>query len=90
MQRRRSISRSGPGRARPNGVFARKGLHMKRTRLRHLPAEPKEGRLPDETAEAVTPPEPPKPTPSVHVDVDLGSDATELTESEWSAFVGLD
>ena len=59
---------------------------MKRTRLRHLPAVPKERRLPDETAEAATPP----PTPSVHVDVDLGSDATELTESEWSAFVGLD
>ena len=59
---------------------------MKRTRLRHLPAEPKPALLPDETAEAVMPP----PTPSVHVDVDLGSDATELTESEWSAFVGLD
>ena len=59
---------------------------MKRTRLRHLPAVPKEGPLPDETAEAATPPT----TPSVHVDVDLGSDATELTESEWSAVVGLD
>ena len=59
---------------------------MKRTRLRQSPAEPKPGLLPDETAAVVTPP----PTPSVHVDVDLGSDATELTESEWSAFVGLD
>ena len=59
---------------------------MKRTRLRHLPAEPKPALLPGETAAVVTPP----PAPSVHVDVDLGSDATELTESEWSAFVGLD
>ncbi len=58
---------------------------MKRTRFRQLPAEPKPALLPDENAAVVTP-----PTPSVHVDVDLGSDAAELTESEWSAFVGLD
>ena len=90
MQRRRTITRSGSGRAGSNGVFARKALPMKRTRLRQLPAEPTPERLLDETAEAVTSPEPPKPTPSVHVDVDLGSDATELTDSEWSAFVGLD
>ena len=61
---------------------------MKRTRFRQWPADPKQGRLPGEAAEAVTPPLP--PTSSVHVDVDLGSDAAELTESEWSAFVGLD
>ena len=88
MRRRRSITRPDTARARGNGVFARKDLHMKRTRFRQLPAEPKQELLPGETAEAVTPPLP--STSSVHVDVDLGSDAAELTESEWSAFVGLD
>ena len=85
MQRRRSITRPGTERSRPNGVFARKALPRKRARLRQLPAEPTPELLLDETAKAVTP-----PTPSVHVDVDLGSDETELTDSEWSAFVGLD
>ena len=81
IQRRRSITRLGTGRIRLNGVFSRKGCHVKRTRFRQLPAEPKQGLAQDETAVAVVPPAPPKPTPSVHVDVDLGSEATELTDS---------